>query len=248
MEKEVKIEICLEDAESVIRAQEGGADRVEFCQDLFEGGTTPSLGAFLTARRHTTIPINVMIRPRGGDFCYSDVEFETMLEDVRVFKENGANGVVFGILNPDGTIDRERSEKIIEAARPLSVTFHRAFDMTKDLFSSLSTLIDMGVDRVLTSGGEPTVMEGIMNLEKLVEKAGDRIIVMPGCGISESNFSYLKDKVKAKEYHVFLPGEETSKMKWRPGHIYMGGMLRQPEFQIFHTSSDRVREIVEKKK
>ena len=238
------IEICLEDAESVIRAEEGGADRVELCGDLFEGGTTPTLGTFLTARRHTSIKINVMIRPRGGDFAYSDIEFETMLEDVRIFKENGADGIVFGILNGDGTIDRARSEKIIEAAFPLPVTFHRAFDMTKDLFSSLETLIDMGVDRVLTSGGEPTVMEGILNLKAMVEKAGDRIIVMPGCGINEKNFSYLKETVKAKEYHVYLPVEEESRMEWRPGHIYMGGMLRQPEFFIQHTSSDRVRTIV----
>ena len=204
----IKIEICLEDVESVIRAEKGGADRVEFCADLFEGGTTPSLGAFVTARRHTSIPINTMIRPRGGDFCYSDVEFEAM---------------------------------------PLPVTFHRAFDMSKDLFQSLEDLIDLGVDRILTSGGEPTVMEGIVNLEKLVQAAGDRIIIMPGCGITESNFTYLKDKVKAKEYHVYLPKEEESKMKWRPGHIYMGGMLRQAEFQIVHTSQDRVRDIVGKK-
>ena len=241
------IEICLEDVESVIRTEKGGADRVELCADLFEGGTTPSLGTFITARRHSTITINTMIRPRGGDFCYSDVEFEAMLEDVKAFKEHGADGIVFGILNIDGTIDKERSRKIIEAARPLPVTFHRAFDMSKDLFQSLEDLIDLGVDRILTSGGEPTVMEGIMNLEKLVEKAGDRIIIMPGCGITESNFSYLKDRVKAKEYHVHLPKEEVSKMEWRPGHIYMGGMLRQPEFQIVHTSEERVKTIVEKK-
>ena len=158
------IEICLEDVESVIRAEKGGADRVELCADLFEGGTTPSLGTFITARRHTTITINTMIRPRGGDFCYSDVEFEAMLEDVKAFKEHGADGIVFGILNIDGTIDKERSRRIIEAARPLPVTFHRAFDMSKDLFQSLEDLIDLGVDRILTSGGEPTVMEGIMNL------------------------------------------------------------------------------------
>ena len=245
MEDRVKIEICLEDPESVIRAEKGGADRVELCQDLFEGGTTPSLGALITARRHTSIKINTMVRPRGGDFCYSEREFETMLEDVRLFKEHGADGIVFGILNPDGTIDRKRSEMIIKEARPLPVTFHRAFDMTRDLFSSLETLIEMGVDRVLTSGGEPTVMEGIMNLEKLVEAAGDRIIVMPGCGITEKNFDYLRKVVKAKEYHVFLPQEEKSMMEWRPGHIYMGGMLRQPEFQIAHTSMERVRSVVE---
>ena len=247
MKNDIKIEICLEDCESVIRAERGGADRVEFCADLFEGGTTPSLGSFIAARRHTSIAINTMIRPRGGDFCYSNLEFESMLEDIKQFKNHGADGIVFGILNPDGTIDKERSKRVIEAARPLPVTFHRAFDMSKDIFQSLEDLINLGVDRILTSGGEPTVMEGIMNLEKLTQLAGDRIIIMPGCGITEKNFSYLKERVKAKEYHIHLPEEESSKMEWRPGHIYMGGMLRQPEFQIFHTSTERVKDIVRKK-
>ena len=115
----MKIEICLESVESVIAAEKGGADRVEFCADLFEGGTTPSLGAFKIARKHTTIAMMVMIRPRGGDFCYSDLEFETMREDIRLFKEAGADGVVFGILNPDGTIDTKRSKELIELARPM---------------------------------------------------------------------------------------------------------------------------------
>jgi len=243
--KDIKIEICLEDADSVIAAEKGGANRVELCSDLFEGGTTPSLGMLLTAKAHTSIPINAMVRPRGGDFCYSEVEFETMLRDVQLFKENGANAIVFGILTPEGEIDVERSKKIIEAARPLPVTFHRAIDMTKDLNKSLEILISLGVERVLTSGGEPTVMEGILKLKELVEQAGDRIVVMPGCGITEKNFEYLASVVGAKEYHVFLPKEYESKMTYRPGTIYMGGMLRQPEFLINHTDAQRVKTIIE---
>ena len=243
----MKIEICLESVESVIAAEQGGADRVEFCSDLFEGGTTPSLGAFKTARKHTTIAMMVMIRPRGGDFCYSDLEFETMREDIRLFKEAGADGVVFGILNPDGTIDTKRSKELIALSRPMQVTFHRAFDMTPNAEEALETLIAMGVDRVLTSGQEASVMEGLPLLKKLVDQGRERIIVMPGAGISERNFAYVHEMVGASEYHVFVPAPVESKMQYRPGHIYMGGLLRQPEFDIFHTDEQRVNTFVEMK-
>ncbi|HKL58980.1 MAG TPA: copper homeostasis protein CutC, partial [Sphaerochaeta sp.] len=175
----MKIEICLESIESVIAAAEGGADRVEFCADLFEGGTTPSLGAFKVARENSTITMSVMIRPRGGDFCYSDLEFAAMKEDIRLFKEAGADCVVFGILSPDGEIDVQRNKELIELARPMQVTFHRAFDMTPNAEKSLETLIELGVDRLLTSGLEATVIEGIEVLAALVKQAGDRIIIMP---------------------------------------------------------------------
>lgn len=236
----MKIEICLESIESVIAAEKGGADRVEFCADLFEGGTTPSLGAFKVARANSTITMSVMIRPRGGDFCYSDLEFAAMKEDICLFKEAGADCVVFGILSPDGEIDVKRNKELIELARPMEVTFHRAFDMTPNAERSLETLIELGVDRLLTSGLEATVIEGIETLAALVKQAGDRIIIMPGCGITERNFAFLDSKVKAKEYHVFVPGTTESKMTYRPDHIYMGGMLRQAEFAISHTDQNRV--------
>lgn len=238
------IEICLESVESVIAAEKGGADRVELCSDLFEGGLTPTIGTVKTALRKSNIKINAMIRPRGGDFCYSDEEFEVMKEDIRAFKETGINGIVFGILTPEGDVDVKRSKEIIELARPLAVTFHRAFDMTRDPYKSLEELIELGVDRVLTSGQEATVPEGADLLEELVQIAGDRIIVMPGCGITERNFPKLRDKIKAKEYHIYLPYETTSKMKFHPGHIYMGGLLRQSEFTITHTSSSRVSDVI----
>ena len=239
------IEICLEDVKSVLAAQEGGADRVELCSDLFEGGLTPSIGTVLTAKKLAQIPINCMIRPRGGDFCYSDLEFQTMLEDVQAFKKAGVNGIVFGILTPEGDVDMERSRRIIELARPLSVTFHRAFDMTRDPYNALEDLISLGVDRVLTSGQEASVTEGADLLADLVKKAGDHIIVMPGCGINERNFSKIRDRIKAKEYHVHLPSEEKSLMKFHPGHIYMGGLLRQNEFSITHTDASRVHGIID---
>lgn len=240
MDGRVLIEICLESAASVIAAEKGGADRVELCSDLFEGGLTPTLGTFRTARKNTSIPINVMIRPRGGDFCYSDIEFETMKEDAHIFKQEGASGIVFGILTPEGCIDMDRSAELIDIVKPLPVTFHRAFDMTVDPFDSLEKLISLGVARVLTSGQEATVPEGADMLEELVIRASDRIIVMPGCGLTERNFCKMKNKIKAKEYHVFLPVEHESRMKFHPEHIYMGGLLRQSEFTIQQTGADRV--------
>ncbi len=239
----VLIEICLESVLSVVAAQQGGADRVEFCSDLFEGGCTPSLGSFRTARRLASIPLNVMIRPRGGDFCYSDEEFEVMKEDARIFREEGANALVFGILTPDGEIDMERTETLIEIARPLPVTFHRAFDMTRDASRSLEKLIKLGVERVLTSGMEPTVPEGADTLAALVRQAGNRIVVMPGSGISERNFPSLHAKIQAKEYHIFLPREYRSRMEFHPDHIYMGGVLRQSEFTVSHTDAARVKDV-----
>ena len=238
------IEICLEDVKSVLAAQEGGADRVELCSDLFEGGLTPSLGTVLTAKKLAQIPINCMIRPRGGDFCYSDLEFQAMKEDILAFKQAGVNGIVFGILTPEGDVDMERSREVIKLARPLSVTFHRAFDMTRDPYKALEDLIELGVDRVLTSGQEASVPEGADLLADLVKKADGRIIVMPGCGISERNFPKIHAKINASEYHVHLPAEERSLMKFHPGHIYMGGLLRQSEFTVTHTDTSRVRDII----
>jgi copper homeostasis protein len=239
----VKIEICLESVESVLIAERGGADRVEFCADLFEGGITPSLGAFKVARANSKIAMSVIIRPRGGDFCYSDLEFASMEEDIKLFKEAGADCVVLGILTPDGEIDIKRTKKLVNLARPMEVTFHRAFDVTKDPFRSLDTLIDMGIDRVLTSGLEPTVTEGLDTLIELVKRAGDNIIVMPGCGLTERNFANLHAKIGAKEYHLLLPGSVESKMIFRHPDIYMGGMLRQGEYSITHTDQERVEAV-----
>ena len=150
-------EVCVDSAEAAVAAQEGGADRVELCSDLLEGGLTPSHGTLAVARQRLRIGIMAMVRPRGGDFCYSDAEFAVMREDLRDAKRLGVNGLVFGLLNPDGTIDRDRTAELIAIARPLPVTFHRAFDVSRDPFEALDTLIDLGVDRVLTSGQEPSV-------------------------------------------------------------------------------------------
>ncbi len=243
-EHDIKIEICLDSVQSIISAEKGGADRVEFCSDLFEGGLTPTLGAFEVAKKYASIPMNVMIRPRGGDFCYSDLEFETMLEDARMFKQAGANALVFGILTPEGKIDKERSKRFMEVADGLPVTFHRAFDMTVDPYEAIQDLIELGVNRVLTSGQEASVPEGLDLLASLIEQYGDKIVIMPGAGITERNFQRVHNALHAKEYHLYLHSPIASSMKFRPGHIYMGGLLRQEEFYIQHTDSNLVSSMV----
>lgn len=238
------IEICLEGADSVIEAEKGGADRVELCSDLFEGGLSPSLSTLRIAKKHTSIAISTMVRPRGGDFCYSDIEFEVMKDEVKAFKENGASSIVFGILLPNGEVDKERVKILRDIAYPLPVTFHRAFDMTPDPFKALDTLIELGINRVLTSGQEATVVEGLDLLKELIEYSKDRITIMPGCGISERNFEKVKQALGAKEYHIFLSEEKKSKMTFHPSHIYMGGLLRQSEFTLSSTSKNRVETII----
>ncbi len=236
-------EICLDSVESIIAAEAGGADRVEFCSDLFEGGLTPTLGMFKVAKERTTIPINVMIRPRGGDFCYSELEFEAMKEDTRLFKEAGANAIVFGILTPEGKIDKARSKELISIARPLPVTFHRAFDMTVDPFEAIEDLIELGVERVLTSGQEATVFEGSELLNLLLDRYRKEIIIMPGGGIKAHNAKRALSMIDADEYHMNLHSQQASKMVYRKDHIFMGGVLRQEEYLIQHTDEAKVQAV-----
>lgn len=199
--KKQLLEVCIENIESILIAEKAGASRIEFCADLCEGGITPSLGIFRTARKLCKLPFNVMIRPRGGNFVYSDYEFQTMLEDVHIFKEEGADAIVFGILDANGNIDIDRSQKIISKAGNLPITFHRAFDDTLDGFKSLDQLIELGVDRVLTSGLAPSVLDGKDMLKKLIDKSSKRIIILPGCGIKKENFINIDRELNAREYH-----------------------------------------------
>lgn len=231
MEKPV-IEVVIDSVHSAIAAAEGGALRVELCDNLFEGGTTPSAGTIQIIRENIDIDLFIMIRPRGGDFFYSELEFEIMKKDIEVAKSMGVDGVVFGILNKDGTIDKRRCLELINLSRPLSVTFHRAFDMTNDPFLALEELIDLKVNRVLTSGQEISAFEGAELLGELVKQAGDQIIVMPGGGITEKNIAKIKEITKAKEYHVSGRSRVESKMSFRGNHVYMGGALRMEEFSV----------------
>ena len=238
------LEVCVESVEGAVAAQLGGADRVELCANLLEGGTTPSAGSIRLARRSLHIGLQVMIRPRGGDFCYSAAEFETMKLDIATAGEAGADGVVFGLLSEDGSVDDKRTRELAGLARPMSVTFHRAFDMSRDPYESLETLIGIGIDRILTSGQESNALEGLDLIAELVRKAGDRIIIMPGGGITERNFDRILRKSGAKEVHVAALTMVEGPMKYRNPRCYMGGELRPPEFDLLATDVGRVRTFV----
>lgn len=235
------VEVCVDSVEGAIAAQDGGAVRVELCDNLIEGGTTPSAGTIALARQHVHIGINVIIRPRGGDFWYSDIEYEVMCYDVAEAKRLGTDGVVIGMLTPDGDVDVERVRGLIELARPLSVTFHRAFDVCRDPFAALETLINLGVDRVLTSGQEKTVLEGVDLIAELVRRAGDRIIVMPGGGLNERNVDKIVAQTGVKEIHVSARSSVDSAMIYRNPRVFMGGELRPPEYARMTTDAARVR-------
>lgn len=244
-----KIEICANSVASCLEAQKGGAYRVELCAGIPEGGTTPSYGEIAVARELLNIKLNIIIRPRGGDFLYSDVEHKTMLHDIEMAKKLGVDGVVIGCLKADGTIDMERNRELIAAAEGMSVTFHRAFDMCKNPFESLEQIIALGCDRLLTSGQQPTAIEGISLLSQLVEKAGDRIIIMPGSGVNEDNIAILADKTKAKEFHFSAREPIDSKMEYRNPDLKMGGAVVEiDEFVNNVTAADKVKRTIDKLK
>jgi len=179
--RDMIFEICVEGVDGAVAAQRGGGDRVELCASLVEGGITPSLGTVRATLGAVSVPVHAMVRPRGGDFLYSELEFASMLDDVAVLRDAGVAGVVFGCLTAAGRVDEVRTRALTEIARPLSVTFHRAFDMTDDPSAALEALIRCGVDRVLTSGQAPTALAGLATLRRLNEQAAGRIVVL-GCG------------------------------------------------------------------
>jgi len=241
----MRIEICVDSVAGALAAERGGADRVELCDNLLEGGTTPSAGCIKLARRHLKIGLQVIIRPRGGDFLYNDHEMEVIREDIRVAKELGANGVVIGCLTAEGDIDRQRTGELIQLARPLNVTFHRAFDMCRDVRQGLEDLISLGVDRVLTSGQEESCSEGLELIAALQKQAAGRIIVMPGGGITPRNVRRIVDATGVSEVHLSARGPVESKMRFRNSRCYMGGTLRPPEFTWKTTDENAVRTVVE---
>jgi copper homeostasis protein len=212
----INIEVCSNSVRSAIAAQEGGAYRVEFCDNLIEGGTTPSIAQIRMVRKFPDIKLNVIIRPRGGDFLYDDLEFEIMKSEIVMCGETGCDGVVIGLLNPDGSIDIVRTKELVEIARQydMSVTFHRAFDRCNDLFKGLEDVIKTGCDRILTSGGKNSALEGAGNIRKLIEQAGNRIIIMPGAGITENNIAELVKQTGLKEFHGSFRSAYPGKMEY----------------------------------
>ena len=220
-----KIEICANSVASCIQAEKGGAFRVELCAGIPEGGTTPSYGEIAVARKLLNIKLNIIIRPRGGDFLYSDVEHQSMLHDIEIAKKLGVDGVVIGCLTADGKVDMLRNKELIAAAKGMSVTFHRAFDMCEDPFESLEQIISLGCDILLTSGQQPTAIEGVSLLSKLVTKADGRIIIMPGSGINENNIAIIANETKATEFHFSAREPIDSKMNYRNPNLKMGGTV-----------------------
>jgi len=217
-DKKYIIEIATSDFATTKSAVEGGADRIELCANLAEGGTTPSLGTLKQCRENFNVALYPIIRPRGGDFLYTKDEYEIMLLDIKLCKQLGCDGVVIGLLNMDGTTDMVRTAQLIETAYPLGVTFHRAFDRCKDPFVTLEQLIEIGCERILTSGQQPSVVDGVDMVAELNKVADDRIIIMPGSGVRKENIKMLAEKTGCTEFHSSLRGKETSKMSFiHPG-------------------------------
>jgi copper homeostasis protein len=200
----VLVEACVDSVESAQAAERGGARRLELCDALFDGGTTPSAGMIAACREAVSIPVFVIVRPRGGGFVYGDRELDVMRRDIVVARSLGIEGVVIGALAPNGTVDIDQVTMLVETAGPLSVTFHRAFDFTPDRGAALHTLIGAGVTRVLTSGGAPTAREGIPELTALVRQAGDRAVIMAGGGVRDENVREIVSATGVREVHVRL--------------------------------------------
>jgi len=210
------LEICANSVESALAAQEGGASRIELCQQLEVGGVTPSAGQIVLARELLTIGVHVLIRPRAGDFCYSEIEFEEIRKDVEFCRSVGCDGVVIGVLLPDGRVDEDRTRMLVELAGPMTVTFHRAFDRSKEPFEALETIINAGCHRLLTSGQQDNAIEGVGLIKELVEKAGRRLEIMPGSGVTEDNIVEILRISGARSIHssakVDVQKEDAQKM------------------------------------
>lgn len=242
-----KFENCANSVESCLEAQRAGIDRVELCAGIPEGGTTPSYGDILVARKLlTTTKLHMIIRPRGGDFLYSDVEKEIMLEDVRMSRRLGVDGVVFGALTAEGDVDMEFMRQLMKEAEGMSVTFHRAFDVCRDPFIALEQIIELGCHRILTSGQMPKAEEGIVLLKQLVDKAGERIIIMPGCGVNANNIAHIAAATGAREFHFSGRSKRESGMLFRKSRVSMGGAVVIDEYSRDVTDVEIVRETIDR--
>lgn len=244
MEKTYRFEICANGVESCIAAQEGGADRVELCAGIPEGGTTPSYGEIKTARRVLTrTRLHVIIRPRGGDFLYTPLELERMTADIDIARELGADGVVFGCLRADGTLDTEANALLMSHAKGMSVTFHRAFDRCADPQEALEELIAQGFDRILTSGQQPTALQGTPLLRQLHAQAAGRITLLAGCGVNEGNIATIAHETGIGEFHFSARVAVKSAMTFSNPDVYMGAKGADEE-SVDITSAERVRNTI----
>ena len=234
------LEVCVDSVEAALAAEAGGAQRVELCSDLIEGGITPSAGLIDAVRSALKISVFVMMRPRGGDFCYSADEFDVMTKDVAIAKSFGADGVVLGLLLPDGTIDVQRTRALVDSSRPMQVTFHRAIDLSTSVEESLEQVIETGADRVLTSGGKPTALDGARVIAQMIERSRQRISVMVCGAVRKNNLREIAYATGAKEFHASLRKKTTSPVIYKPHSpsLSVGGL---DEYARYATSADEVR-------
>ncbi len=243
--RKYKFEICANSVASCLEAQKGGADRVELCAGIPEGGTTPPYGDIVVAHKYLTqTKLHIIIRPRSGDFLYSPLEMEIMLKDIEQAKQLGVDGLVFGCLTAEGDVDMQKMKVLMKAAEGLSVTFHRAFDVCREPFKALEDIISLGCDRILTSGQEAKAEEGIPLLKKLQEKAEGRIILLAGCGVNEDNIQKIAEESSIEEFHFSARTLQTSQMTFRKEGVPMGGLVHIDEFENPRTSAERVRATI----
>ncbi|HET7632395.1 MAG TPA: copper homeostasis protein CutC [Gemmatimonadaceae bacterium] len=241
---DVIVEVCVDSIESALAAETGGAQRVELCANLYEGGTTPSPGLMALARERLSIPVHVLVRPRGGDFLYDETELQTLLGDIAFAKGVGVAGVVLGTLNPDGAVDDRSTRALIEAARPLSITFHRAFDLVRDPFEALDTLMALGVDRVLTSGGAPTALAGLETLAALAWRSEGRGSIIAAGGLTEHDVGRVIGEAGVHEVHVRPTRRGTSPMRFRRESVTLGKPYVPDEYARVVTTAEMVRQVV----
>ena len=240
----MKLEICVDSVESAIAAERGGAHRVELCTDLLEGGITPGAGLIALVRKNIAIGLFVMIRPRGGDFCYSALEFEVMQEEIRQARHLGADGIVLGLLNEQGGVDVQRTRQLVELARPLPVTFHRAIDMTPNPSVALNDVLATGASRILTSGGAPNARLGMREIARMVELAKGRIAIMAASGITGDSIAAVAEHTGASEFHSSARTEFDSPAQFRRKGMAMGD-IRNREYKRFVVREESVRALAD---
>lgn len=238
------LETCADSVQSAIEAKKGGANRIELCSNLVIGGTSPTESLFRQVKEETGMNVRVLLRPRFGDFCYDQYEFRTILDEVKMFGRLGADGVVIGILNPDGTLNMEQMKILVEEAGDMGITMHRAFDVCQDPYEAMEQCVSLGIDTILTSGQKSSAWEGRDLIKDLVKKSKGRIEILAGAGINPESIAKLAPHTNAKAYHMSGKVVIDSRMEFRREGVPMG-IPGFSEFEIWQTSAENVRKAVQ---